>query len=319
MSGLDELKAAYTNTPIPSELNAVVNNAIGRGTIHMRNRKRKSNYLKLLGAAAAGFLVFAIALNTSSAFADNVSRLPGGETVVRLLTFVGELAMGGAITDGQDIRYIRAERRRRAECESIVVGFTAGFDFTQVTPGGEPAGTAGHFTVTRNTHPNSIVVHVAGVRGFTAAQNLPDLSRMQLLGSIYRIVTLDDSAHRFVVTFNRPVTVEVSEQRNPARIIIRVREDQQAAELPVMYSLRTASMPWGEGVGSAEELLKFTHGSSEARILRDATGLYFAEEGLYATRAEAEARLSELKNSFTWLALHIEQRDAAETPKSMKQ
>lgn len=316
MHNSEDVRVKHLHTEIPVELERRVKQAISKGVRQVKRQQRRQGYLKALSSVAAVMLVFVLALNGSPAFADHVSRLPGGATVVRLLTFIGERAMGGEITDGQDIRRITVQRR--ADYETVQVDFAAGFDFTQVTPGGELAGTAGHFTVTRNTHPNSIVVHVAGVRGFTAAQNLPDLSRMQLLGGIYRIVTLDDSAHRFVVTFKKPVTVEVSEQRNPARIIVRVREDQQAAELPVMYSLRTASMPWGEGVGSAEEQLKFEHGSTEARILRDAAGLYFTEEGLYATRAEAEARLIELKSSFTGLALHIEQRGANQLPNSLR-
>jgi hypothetical protein len=265
---------------------------------------------------AAALLVFVAALNGSPAFADYVSGLPGGETIVRLLTFVGDRAIGGEITDGQDIRRITVGRR--ADYETIQVDFAADFSFTQGEPSGVPAGTAGYFTVTRRTHPQSIVVHVFGVRGFSAAQSLPDLSRMRLLGSIYKIVTFDDSAHRFVVTFRKPVTVEVTEERNPARMIIRVREDKGAVALAPMYSLRTASVSFGATAGGAEE--SFVHfGSTAPRILRDTEGLYFAEEGLYETRAAAEARLAELNHAQLGLKLHIEQRTADQLPRSIKE
>lgn len=317
MSNMEDLRVKHMETQIPAELDARVNRAILRGASHMKKKRRRQSLVRMLSSIAAALLVFVGLLNGSPAFAEYVSGLPGGETIVRLLMFVGDRAIGGEVTDGQDIRRITVGRR--ADYETIQVDFTAGFTLTQGEPSGAPAGTVGHFTVTRMTHPASIVVHVSGVRGFSAAQSLPDLSRMRFIGSIYRLITLDDSAHRFVVTFKHPVTVEVTEQQNPARMVIRVREDKAATALPAMYSLRTASMPWGEAVGSAEEQLKFEFGSQAARMLRDAEGLYFAEEGLYAARAAAEARLAELNNAQIGLELHIEQRAADQLPRSIKE
>lgn len=310
-----DLKVKHLSTEIPSELSFRIKKSIHKGAVHMKKQRNKKGILKVIGSIAAAVLVFVLVLNTSPVFADYISRLPGGATIVRLLTFVDDQAVGGEITDGQDIRRITVQRR--AGHEIIQVDFSAGFDFTQINPGESPAEIAGHFTVTRNTHPNSIVVYVAGVRGFTAAQNLPDLSRLQLIGGIYRIVTFDDSAHRFVVTFNKPVTIDIIEQRNPARMIIQVREDKEAVALPVMYSLRTQSTSLGFEAGEAEENFKFL-GSTRARILRDAEGMYLAEEGLYSTRTEAEARLTELRKDQPELALHIEEREAWQLPKSIQ-
>jgi hypothetical protein len=284
----------------------------------MRNKKRKAGYFKIFGTVAAALMIFAIALNASPTYANSVKQLPGGETVVRLLTFVKDTAGGGEITDGQDIKRVQAEQH--PNYEMLTVDLYGGLKLDgDIQQGTEPAGTAGYFTVTHKTHPYSIEVFVGGVRGFSAASAFPDLSGMKLLGDIYRIVTFDDSAHRFVVTFKKPVIVEVSEQQNPARIIIKAREDKEANPLAPMYSLRTASFPFGPDSGTAEEMLRVELGSEYARQLRGKNGLYLAEEGLYPTLAEAEARMAEIKQyaHFTFM-MHIEKRDPGSVPESIE-
>jgi len=63
-------------------------------------------------------------------------------------------------------------------------------------------------------------------------------------------------------------------------------------------------------------MMRVELGSENARILRDDSGLYLAEEGLYATLAEAEARLAAIKQNanFTY-ELHIEKRISGATPR----
>ena len=303
MSSIDEMKTIYDDIIIPEELDSVVKNAIRRGRTTMK-KNYKTGYFKIFGSLAAALLIFALALNTSPAFANSVKLLPGGETIVRLLTFVGDTAVGGEITDGQDIKDIEVEKQ--ADYETLTVDLYQGMDAAAI---------AGHFTITHKTHPYSIEVGLAGVRAFSAAEAFPDLSDMDLFDDIYRLVTLDDSAHRFVVTFKKPVIVEVSEQENPARMIITVREDKEAKPIGPVYSLRTASMPFGEMVGVAENILEFELGSENARLLQDESNLYFAEEGLYQTMAEAEARLAEIKQyeHFTF-EMHIEKRESGAVP-----
>jgi hypothetical protein len=308
MNSIDEMKTTYDNISIPDELDSVVKNAIKRGKITMKNKKRNFYYFKVFSSVAAAFLIFALALNTSPAFATSVKQLPGGEAIVRLLTFVGDTAIGGEITDGQDIKDI--DVKKQPDYETLTV------DLYQGT---EAAARAGHLAITFVSHPYGIEVGLAGVRAFSAAQDFPDLSGMNLFDDIYRLITLDDSAHRFAVTFKKPVKIEVLEQENPARLIIKVREDKEAEAMPPMYSLRTASMPFGETVGVAESILEFELGSENARLLRDEAGLYFAEEGLYFTLAEAEARLAEIKQyeHFTF-DMHIEKREPGAVPTSIE-
>ncbi|MBS3977581.1 MAG: hypothetical protein KGZ75_12840 [Syntrophomonadaceae bacterium] len=303
-NSIDELKAIYNNTLIPEELDLVVKKAIKKGEITMRKQKRKTGYFKIVGSFVAALFLFVVAVNASPAFANSVKLLPGGEAIVRLLSFFGDTAAGGKITDGQDIKDVAVEQK--PEYETLTV---------ELYQGTEAAVTAGHFTVTRKTHPYSIEVGLAGVRAFSAASAFPDLTGMKLFDNIYRLITLDDSAHRFVVTFKKPVLVEVSEQKNPARIIIKVREDNAAAPLAPMYSLRTASFPFGEVVGVAENILTSELNSENARLIMDRSGRYLAEEGLYLTKAEAEARKAEIKQyeHFTY-EMHIEKREPGAVP-----
>ncbi len=321
---IDDLKTMYDDIPIPDNLNFVVSKAIKRGRKAMKIKKTNTSILKTLTAAAAVLLTFIIALNASPVFANSMKQLPGGETIVRLLTFVGDTAIGGEITDGQDIKDIQVEAppiekpgekpkeepgkaaEQKDYYETLTVNLHQGTDVAAV---------AGHFTVTQKTHPHSIEVYLAGVRAFSAADAFPDLSEKKLFDNIYRLVTLDDSAHRFVVTFKKPVSIEVSEQQNPARLIIKVRKDAETAALAPMYSLRTVSLPFGEVVGVAENIMKYELGSENARLLMDDSGLYLAEEGLYATLAEAEARLAELKQAENFLyEMRIEKREAVKVP-----
>ncbi len=308
-NSIDELKTAYDSVPMPENLNVIVSNAIKRGKIAVRNRRTKIGYvIKALSAIAAVFLVFVTALNVSPAFANTVEQLPGGKIIVKLVTVVVDTAT-------IDSKRIGVQDAWETLQENLTV------DLYQ---GDEAAATAGHFTVTKRTHPYSIEVSLAGVRAFSAANALPDLSKMRLFDDIYRLIPLDDSTDRFVITFTERVVLQYSAQPNPARLIIKVKDDRKATALSPatapstfpFYSLRTSSLPFGEEVGGAESMMRVELGSENARILRDDSGLYLAEEGLYATLAEAEARLAAVKQNanFTY-ELHIEKRISGATPR----
>lgn len=130
---------------------------------------------------------------------------------------------------------------------------------------------------------------------------------------------MDDSAHRFVVTFKKPVIVEVTEQQNPGKIIIDVKEDTEAENLPEIYSLRTGSYPFGEYIGVAEGILRWELGSENTRMLKDKNGTYFVEEGYYLTEEEALARMSVIQeHEYFDYDLYVERRDSSDVPKLIK-
>ncbi|WP_028307819.1 DUF4179 domain-containing protein [Desulfitibacter alkalitolerans] len=304
---IKEMKENYDAIKIPDALDMAIQEGILRGKRKMKKSRRNKGYFKVLISAAAVFLFFVIGINTLPTFADTIRELPGGEAIVRVLQFNKDKAEGGKITDGQDIKDI--DTKKNEDFERLIV------DLYQ---GEQAANVPGHFSITYLQYPYSILVEVSGVRAFSAWDNLPDLSGKELFDDIYRLITLDDSAHRFVVTFKKPVIIEVTEQNNPAKIIIDVREDEEAEKLPAVYSLRTASFPLGEGIAAAEGILKWELASANARLLRDTDGTYFVEEGYYLTEEEALARLSEVEEyEYFDFKMFIEKREPHRTPKSI--
>lgn len=78
---LKHLQKQYENTPIPKELDLIVENALKKG-------KKKNRRLPqwLLGSAAAAML-FTASLNVSSAMAQTLSEIPVVGSIVKVLTW----------------------------------------------------------------------------------------------------------------------------------------------------------------------------------------------------------------------------------------
>lgn len=93
MSRLDDAKKNYDDIPIPEELSKRVQEAINHSTarraekqkvIQMRKRRM---WGRSVGAAAAVVLTFTTVLNTNTAFAEAVSKVPVIKEISRVLTF----------------------------------------------------------------------------------------------------------------------------------------------------------------------------------------------------------------------------------------
>lgn len=84
---LERLKQDYTDTPIPDELEFVVRKALKQGRIYMK----KKNNIKKIAVTAASILavvgVLTAGINTSPAFAENLSKVPLLGSIVKVLTF----------------------------------------------------------------------------------------------------------------------------------------------------------------------------------------------------------------------------------------
>lgn len=78
---LKDLQKQYENTPIPKELDLIVENALKQG----KKKKRRSPQW-LLGSAAA-VLLFTASLNVSSAMAQTLSEIPVVGSIVKVLTW----------------------------------------------------------------------------------------------------------------------------------------------------------------------------------------------------------------------------------------
>lgn len=82
------LKEKYEETPIPNELDFLVRKAIKDGG---KSKMEKKNFWKRAGAVAATVALVAAGLtagiNTSPAFANTMAKVPGMDSIVKVLTF----------------------------------------------------------------------------------------------------------------------------------------------------------------------------------------------------------------------------------------
>lgn len=85
---LEQLKNEYMNTPIPKELDYVVEKAIKDGGINNMKRKNKSKKIIIVaGSIAASIVILTTGINTSPVLAQTLSKVPVVSEIVKVLTF----------------------------------------------------------------------------------------------------------------------------------------------------------------------------------------------------------------------------------------
>lgn len=85
---LERLKKEYMDIPIPKELDYVVRKAIKESSVNMKKRKNKFKRTVTIAASIAATIgVLTVGINTSSVFADNLSKVPIVGEMVKVLTF----------------------------------------------------------------------------------------------------------------------------------------------------------------------------------------------------------------------------------------
>lgn len=93
-----------------------------------------------------------------------------------------------------------------------------------------------------------------------------------------------------------------------------LKEDNVKNE--TMYSVRTASQPFGEGIGQEEEIL---YNEKRMRVLKDSNGTFCVEVGIYKFQEEAEKKLKDFNQKYgTQLKFFIEERIGTDMPKLLK-
>lgn len=80
---LEKLKKAYKETPIPTELDELVQKAIKH---HQKPKRRKSLRGKWMIGVAAAAIIFVLSINTSQTFAESLSNIPVVGSIVEVLT-----------------------------------------------------------------------------------------------------------------------------------------------------------------------------------------------------------------------------------------
>lgn len=217
---------------------------------------------------------------------------------------------GGEMTDGKDVHDIDWSRQDGFERIRIHIHEGKWGDSENAVPASVPC----RFTVRREDFPARLLVTVSGTRMFSASP--PELPSEGLVTGFYRIVYLDDAGAMFAFDLETGTEFEIFEEHDPAVIVIDIRHVPAGSRggPETLFSLRSVSWPRGEGPGHFQEKL-MRAGAAQSRILRDATGEFCVEEGLYPTKPEAEERQKVLSGKD--LFLYVEQRGTGDQPRNI--
>ncbi|NUU62874.1 DUF4179 domain-containing protein [Paenibacillus agri] len=298
---LEMMQQAYNDIEIPQELSAAARKGIERGKQHRRKNSVVRRSLKWGGSAAAAVLVsFTISVNTMPAFAGSLEQVPVLGKLVKVLQFTQGSAGGGTIQDGVDVDFIAL--KTQGERDQLILNF-ANPDEDQTL--------ASSYNVKFTEYPYTMTISVSGARKFSAAKDLETLKESRFVEDAYPLITLDDSAIRFSVTFKEPVAYEVKEYKDPAQVVITLKQGAGDQKQPV-YSLRTPSQPAGETLAIAEEML---FGVEGLRMLKDQKGLFLVEAGYYPTEEAAQEAMKQIQTEHGYAEpLIVEKRMAGELP-----
>ncbi len=318
---LERLQQAYSDIEIPEELSLASRKGIERGKQYKQDQshqldnqtkqvKRGTNMsgLKWTGSVAAAILIsFTVGVNTVPTFADSLHDVPVLGKLVSVLKFTDGSAGGGTIQDGVDVNFISLKQDKNSD--QMILNF-ANSDNTQDL--------ASSYNVKFTDNPSTMTVTVSGARNFSAIKDLETLKQSKYVQDAYPLITLDDSAIRFNVTFKEPVAYEVKEYKEPAQVAITLKDKKgDLGEGTSIYSLRTVSEPSGESQGMAEEML---FGLKDVRVLKDQKGLFLVEAGYFNTEAEALDQLKKIQTEYgIGDLLFVEKRSSQEIPQSISQ
>ena len=84
---LEKLKKQYMDVPIPIELDFAVKKAIKESKGNIGKKKINKKVRKIFASAAIITIILTIAVNSSSAFANTLSRVPIVGSIIKVLTF----------------------------------------------------------------------------------------------------------------------------------------------------------------------------------------------------------------------------------------
>lgn len=301
---MEMLKREYENIEIPPELGSYVQTGIERAEREVVKNKMKKKTLRSLSSIAAVFVAFVISINTMSGFADAMSKVPVIGSLVKVLTFTDNRSESGTITDGSDVNFMTLEKLE--DGENLVINFTQDE---------KPQELSNYIEVSYGEYPSTLDFSVYGARRFSALEDLKNLAESEFIGEAYPVIALDDSLVRFSLRFKKPVRYEIREYKDPAQLVISLTSSQ-ADDSSSVFSLRSASYPFGETLGILEEEF-FTVESK--RILKDEKGLYFLEFGYFDSKEEAQSKIDELMDEYPSLGdFTIEERSMTDLPQSIQ-
>lgn len=321
---LEQLQQAYHDIEIPEELSLASRTGIERGKQYKRDQQNqqpqldnqhkqekrgmKMSGLKWTGSVAAALLIsFTVGVNTVPAFADSLHDVPVLGKLVSVLKFTNGSAGGGTIQDGVDVNFISLKQEKNSD--QMILNF-ANSDLTQDF--------ASSYNVKFSDDPSTMTITVYGARNFSAVKDLETLKQSKYVQDAYPLITLDDSAIRFNVSFKEAVAYEVKEYKDPAQVAITLKQkNSDVKKESTIYSVRSISQLADESLAANEEMV---FGLEGVRILKDKGDMYFVEAGYFDTEAKANAFLKKIQEEkgvgHLWI---IEKRSSQEIPQCIPQ
>jgi hypothetical protein len=142
-----------------------------------------------------------------------------------------------------------------------------------------------------------------------------NLNDSKVIRSIYNIPYMESGTSSFGIDFKKPIKYEVFELRNPARIVIDIKENNENMIFSNIYSLRSKSSEEIENLSFIEESLMNIN-STNVRILQSKDDNLFVEEGYYEKQEDAEKRRAEISSQLSEynIKLFIEKRTDLSIP-----
>jgi hypothetical protein len=305
---IKDLKNKYEQIDIPENVDEVIDKGIMKGRMEMKRERQKRNWVKGLGAVAAAALLLTVTVNMSPAVANSIENIPGVGKLVQVLKFDQGTSSGGTVTDGSDVSFIVWQRDQQdKDIEKLIINFGSGDNAVQdIAP---------NYDINYSQYPCSMTFTVSGARKLSAEKDLAALKESKFITDAYKLLTMDDSMVRFTVNFNGPVEYEVKEYQEPAQLVVTLQKDRDASLDQAVYSVRTASYPWGEGFGMLEEQLM---GIESRRVLKDKKGTFLVETGYFTTEQEAKIQQEELTKTYGEnLQLYVEKRGLNDKPEAI--
>ncbi|MCR8845235.1 DUF4179 domain-containing protein [Paenibacillus sp. SC116] len=342
---LERLKKEYQNIEIPDELAAVTRQALERGKQERERLKQaqhddmshhqdqigkrentqgqngdgyqgsspyqtqralpRNRWVKrIVASAAAVFVLFTISVNTMPAFASSLENIPGIGKLVKVLQFNKGGAEGGQLTQEEGPTDVHAiGLHQQGDSDQITIRFQKDNKEQLI---------ASSFHVQHREYPNTMTFSIRDARNFSAQQDLATLKKSRYVADAYEIISMDDTLIRFTIVFKEPVAYEVKEYKDPAEVVLTLKQGTSAEVQDKVYSVRTASHPFGEEQGMMEEAWIE---EENVRILKDSAGTYLVEAGYYPTKEEAQAQVRKLEEQHGLQGqLHVEERTFLQTP-----
>lgn len=287
----------YDDIKVPNNLHEYIEKGIEKG---MNNEKKSLiSRIKPLPVALVGALVITTVSNIPS-FAGELINIPIIGEVVKVLDFTGSTdntEYGGMITDGNQMIIDSLSDK------SINIYFTKDGELVENSP---------NYEIEYRKYPNTMVFTFNGVRGVEGSNIVDKVKEMPYVVDVYNLMILDDSARKIAIEFDKNVSAEVIELKNPAMIEIKLDNKKEATTNEVGYYVTSKEYAYGEELAMAQEALMNV---SKAEVQKNINDMFVIQFGPFSSEELAKDKLNDLLNNGSeGYEFYVEKRELGQRP-----